>query len=47
VDKQNGERLFWQAVSQGTYKPNATPEKREEGFIRLVDKVFSAYPPKK
>ena len=29
VDKTNGEKLFWQAVSESAYNPNSTPEKRE------------------
>ena len=47
VDKAKGERLFWQAVSESTYKPNASPEKREVVFAKLVEKIFSGYPPKK
>ena len=47
VDKAQNEKLFWQAVSESTYKPNASPEKREETFARLIEKIFSGYPPKK
>lgn len=47
VDKANNEKLFWQAISESTYKPNASPEKREEVFTKLVEKIFSGYPPKK
>ncbi|WP_299364706.1 DUF4136 domain-containing protein [Winogradskyella sp.] len=46
VDKKQNERLFWQAVSESTYRPNASPEKREEAFVRLVEKIFAGYPPK-
>jgi Domain of unknown function (DUF4136) len=46
VDISNGEKLFWQAVSESTYSPNASPEKREEVFIKLVEKIFEGYPPK-
>lgn len=46
VDKSQNEKLFWQAVSESTYKPNATPEKREANFVKLVEKIFSSYPPK-
>ncbi|WP_299519383.1 DUF4136 domain-containing protein [Winogradskyella sp.] len=46
VDKKQNERLFWQAVSESTYKPKASPEKREEAFVKLVEKIFSGYPPK-
>jgi len=47
VDKSQNEKLFWQAVSESTYKPNASPEKREAIFIKLVDKIFAGYPPEK
>ncbi len=47
VDKQQNEKLFWQAVSESSYRPNASPEKREETFVKLVEKIFSGYPPKK
>jgi hypothetical protein len=46
VDKQNGEKLFWQAVSESSYKPNASPEKREANFVALVENIFAGYPPK-
>ncbi|WP_422105779.1 DUF4136 domain-containing protein [Winogradskyella sp.] len=47
VDKKQNEKLFWQAVSESSYRPNATPEKREAVFVKLVEKIFSAYPPNK
>ena len=47
VDKSNNEKLFWQAVSESSYKQNASPEKREDAFVKLVEKIFSNYPPKK
>lgn len=37
-------QLFWQAKSESSYNPNATPLKREERFIAIVDKVFKKYP---
>lgn len=46
VDKEQNEKLFWQAVSESTYRPNASPEKREATFIKLMDKIFAGYPPK-
>ncbi|WP_111685524.1 DUF4136 domain-containing protein [Winogradskyella tangerina] len=46
VDKKQNERLFWQAVSESTYNPKASPEKREIAFAKLVEKIFSGYPPK-
>ncbi len=39
--------LFWQAVSESGFNPNATPEKREERLIAIVEKVFRKYPPKR
>jgi len=47
VDKSQNEKLFWQAVSESSYKQNASPEKREDAFVKLVEKIFSSYPPKK
>lgn len=46
VDKNQNERLFWQAVSESTYKGNASVEKREETLAKLIDKIFAGYPPK-
>jgi hypothetical protein len=46
VDKKQNEKLFWQAVSESTYRPNASPEKRESYFETLVAKIFEKYPPK-
>lgn len=37
--------LFWQAVSESNYNVNASPEKREAVFAKLVEKVFAEYPP--
>ncbi|MDP5081697.1 MAG: DUF4136 domain-containing protein [Winogradskyella sp.] len=47
VDKRNGEKLFWQAVSESTYKPNSSPEEREANFVALIEKILAGYPPKK
>ena len=38
--------MFWQAISESNYNPNDTPEKREERFHKVVEKIFSTYPPK-
>ena len=43
-EKANG--LFWQAKSESNFNPNESPEKREEGFRALVEKVMREYPPK-
>ncbi|WP_299225071.1 DUF4136 domain-containing protein [uncultured Psychroserpens sp.] len=37
--------LFWQAVSESNYSPNASPEKREAQFKVLVEKVLEGFPP--
>ena len=39
--------LFWQAVSESGYKPNASPEKREAQFAAIVAKVLEGFPPEK
>ncbi|GGD29396.1 DUF4136 domain-containing protein [Hyunsoonleella pacifica] len=43
VDASN-KQLFWQAKSESSYNPRATPIKREEQFIAIVEKVFKKYP---
>lgn len=42
---ENNNQLFWQAVTESNYKPNASPEKREANFIALVNKVLEGFPP--
>ncbi|SHH26472.1 DUF4136 domain-containing protein [Winogradskyella jejuensis] len=42
-DSKNG--TFWQAVTTQSNLGN-TPEKREESFDKLIEKVFSKFPPK-
>ncbi len=42
-DSKNG--VFWQAITTISNIGN-TPEKREESFMKLIEKVFSKYPPK-
>ncbi len=39
--------LFWQAISESSFNPNASPEKREALFAKIIDKVFAEYPPQK
>lgn len=43
---ENGIGLFWQAVSESSYSPNASPEKREALFKAIVTKVLEGFPPK-
>ncbi|NRR91634.1 DUF4136 domain-containing protein [Winogradskyella undariae] len=38
--------MFWQAITESSYTDNDIPEKREEQFKVIVEKVFSSYPPK-
>jgi len=37
--------LFWQAISESGFKPNEKPEKREQRFKAIVDKMMDGYPP--
>ncbi len=46
VDRQK-DAMFWQAISEGSFKQNSTPEAKEVYFKNVVEKVFSKYPPKK
>lgn len=39
--------LFWQAITETNYNPNSSPERKEERFKILVQKVLSGYPPNK
>ncbi len=43
---EKGIGLFWQAVSESSFKPNATPEKREVRINAILEKILVAYPPK-
>ena len=43
---ENKKQLFWQAVSESVFSPNATPEKREAQLNAVVTKVLAQYPPK-
>lgn len=44
---ENKKQLFWQAISEASFNPKATPEKREERLSAIVEKVLSSYPPEK
>ena len=44
---ENAHGLFWEAVSESSYNPNATPQNREALLKAIVDKVLSGFPPKK
>lgn len=37
--------LFWQGISETGFRPNASPSVREEQLRKVVDKVFSKFPP--
>ncbi|GAA4887736.1 DUF4136 domain-containing protein [Flaviramulus aquimarinus] len=42
---ENKKQLFWQAICESNYNPNAIPGEREERLIAIVEKVLMAYPP--
>ena len=42
---ENKTGLFWQAISDSAYQPNAKPEIKESQFKAIVDKVLAGYPP--
>lgn len=42
---ENGIGLFWQAVSESGFNPNASPQKREERLTSIISKVLSGFPP--
>lgn len=44
---ENKNGLFWQAVTESSYKPNASPEKREAQFQAIVMKALEGFPPEK
>ena len=44
---ENKKQLFWQAISESSFNPKATPEKREARLNAIVEKVMSSYPPEK
>lgn len=43
---ENSIGLFWQAVSESSYNPNATPEQREIKLKAIIDKVLKGFPPR-
>lgn len=43
---ENGLGLFWQAISDSGYNPDASPEVREAQFKAIVEKVLEGFPPK-
>jgi hypothetical protein len=44
---ENKTGLFWEAKSESSFNPNASPEKREAQFQKIVSKIFTQYPPSK
>jgi len=44
---ENKKQLFWQALSESSFNPKATPDKREARLQAIVEKVLTKYPPKK
>ncbi len=45
VDSQK-DMLFWQAISESSFKENASPDIREENLRQIIEKVLAKYPPK-
>ncbi|MEH6678936.1 MAG: DUF4136 domain-containing protein [Sediminicola sp.] len=45
VDSQK-DALFWQAISESSFKDNLSPSAREAKLKQIVEKVFLKYPPK-
>ncbi|GAA4293494.1 DUF4136 domain-containing protein [Aestuariibaculum suncheonense] len=43
---ENKKQLFWQAVSETTFKANETPESRETLLKAMAIKILSEFPPK-
>lgn len=43
---EHGKGLFWQAVCESSFSPNALPEAREAKFNAIVEKALKQYPPK-
>lgn len=39
--------LVWQAIVESPFNINASPEKRQESFNRIVEKALEGYPPSK
>ncbi|MEJ2162592.1 MAG: DUF4136 domain-containing protein [Robiginitalea sp.] len=44
IDARQG-RTLWQAVSTDQFNEEMSPQKREERFKAIADKVFEGYPP--
>lgn len=44
---ENIKELYWQAVSESSFNPNSSPEKREARLSAIVAKILKKYPPKK
>jgi len=42
---EKGSGLFWEAVSESVFTPNAKPEKREAQLQAVTEKVLAQYPP--
>jgi len=44
---ENKSGLFWQALSESSFNPDASPETKEVKLNEIVTKIFSEYPPAK
>jgi len=43
---ENGNGLFWQAISDSGFNPKSSPEKRELTLNNIAEKILTNYPPK-
>ena len=41
------DELVWQAIVESPFNMNATPQKRQQQFDKIVDKALENYPPEK
>lgn len=45
-DAREVQKTLWEATSESDLKVKASPQSRDDHFKRLVEKIFSKYPPK-
>ena len=43
IDLKETEKLIWKAITESYYKPNDTPENREEHFNTIAERIFKKY----
>lgn len=45
-EARKGQKTIWEAISESDLKVKATPLQRDAHYKKLVEKIFSKYPPK-